>query len=102
MYYQSKAVLFLLGAVAMQQVLAVDQTVNATLDASLSTAANQLDRMNILSNQSDWIFDFIQQPLYSTSPGSVVNANFATFPATGASGQGMTMALITLAVRSNS
>lgn len=98
MHYQNNLVLLLLSGLVAQQVQAVDRTVNATLDASSITAATQFDRMNILSEQADWTFDFTKQPLYATNPGSVVNANFATFPATGASSQGMTMALITLAV----
>lgn len=47
-YHQREAVLLLLNAVATQQVLAIDQTVDATLDASLVTAVNQLDRTKIL------------------------------------------------------
>lgn len=37
----------------------------------------------------DWFFDFTKQDKYTFSPGGVVNANAATFPAT--VGQGMTV-----------
>jgi hypothetical protein len=73
---------------------AVDKTVNPALDASLKTAATQLDRLALLPSNSDWVFDFTAQPSYTYSPGSVVNANAATFPAT--VGNGMTMALLNL------
>jgi hypothetical protein len=75
-------------------VLAVDKTVNPPLDASLKTAATQLDRLALLPKDSDWLFDFRAQPSYTYSPGSVVNANAATFPAV--VGNGMTMAMLNL------
>jgi len=74
--------------------VAVDKTINPSLDASLKTAATQLDRLNLLPGDSDWLFDFTQQPSYTFAPGAVVNANAATFPAT--VGNGMTMAMINL------
>jgi hypothetical protein len=75
-------------------VTAVDKTVNPPLDASLKIAATQLDRLALLSSNSDWLFDFRAQPSYTYYPGSVVNANAATFPA--AVGNGMTMAMLNL------
>jgi quercetin dioxygenase-like cupin family protein len=75
-------------------VYATDKTVNPALDSSLKTAATQLDRLALLSSDSDWIFDFTAQPSYTYHPGSVVNANAATFPA--AVGNGMTMAMLSL------
>ena len=67
---------------------------NPALVGQLKTAATQLDRLNLLPEDSDWLFDFTAQPKYTFSPGSVVNANAATFPAT--VGNGMTMAMISL------
>jgi len=73
---------------------AVDVTVNPALVASLKTAATQLDRLKLLPNPSDWLFDFKAQPGYTYSPGSVVNANVATFPALAT--YGMTLAMLNL------
>lgn len=81
-------------AAVSSTVHAVDKTVNPALDAALKTAATQLDRLALLPSDSDWIFDFRAQPSYTYSPGSVVNANAATFPAT--VGNGMTMAMLNL------
>jgi hypothetical protein len=78
----------------ISSVLATDITGNPSLDASLFTAATQLDRLNQLSSDSDWLFDFTAQPSYSYSPGSVVNADAATFPAS--VGNGMTLAMLNL------
>jgi hypothetical protein len=73
---------------------AIDVTENPSLDASLFTAPTQLDRLKQLPSDSDWIFDFTAQPSYTYSPGSVVNANTATFPAI--VGNGMTLAMLNL------
>jgi Cupin len=81
-------------AALFNTIYAVDVTVNPALDASLKTAATQLDRLALLPSNSDWLFDFTAQPSYTYSPGSVVNADAATFPAT--VGNGMTMALLSL------
>jgi hypothetical protein len=89
-----KATTLLKFAALYSTIHAVDKTVNPALDASLKTAATQLDRLALLSSDSDWLFDFTAQPSYTYSPGSVVNANAATFPA--AVGNGMTMALLNL------
>jgi len=61
--------------------LAVDSTRNPSLNAELETATQQIDRLALLPSDSDWLFDFTAQPSYTFSPGSVVNANAATFPA---------------------
>jgi hypothetical protein len=61
--------------------LAVDVTVNPSLNAQLETATQQLDRLALLSQDSQWTFDFNAQKSSTFSPGSVVNANAATFPA---------------------
>jgi mannose-6-phosphate isomerase-like protein (cupin superfamily) len=89
-----KAATLLKLAALSSTVYATDKTVNPALDSSLKTAATQLDRLALLSSDSDWIFDFTAQPSYTYSPGSVVNANAATFPA--AVGNGMTMAMLSL------
>jgi len=73
---------------------ATDPTLNSTLDAALLTAATQLDRLALLPTNSAWLFDFTAQPGYTFSPGSVINANAATFPAT--IDNGMTMAMLYL------
>ncbi|KAH7323450.1 RmlC-like cupin domain-containing protein [Rhexocercosporidium sp. MPI-PUGE-AT-0058] len=73
---------------------AVDTTVNPQLVASLKGSATQLDRLKLLSSDSDWLFDFKAQESYTYTPGSVVNANVATFPAL--TTMGMTMAMLNL------
>ncbi|KAK0122531.1 hypothetical protein ONS96_009573 [Cadophora gregata f. sp. sojae] len=73
---------------------AVDTTVNPQLVASLKGSATQLDRLKLLSSDSDWLFDFKAQKGYTYSPGSVVNANAATFPAL--TTMGMTLAMLNL------
>ena len=77
------------------QVFAIDVTRNPSLDSALTTQATQLDRLNLLGSNSDWLFDFSAQSTYSWAPGSVVNANAATFPA--AVENELTMAMINLA-----
>lgn len=78
----------------LQGALAVDKTVNPELSASLKLATTNLDRMDLLPNDKDWVFDFEEQKHYSFKPGSVVNANAATFPAL--TGLGMTLATLNL------
>lgn len=89
-----KATSILKLAALCSTVHAVDKTKNPTLVASLKTDATQLDRQAHLAQDSDWLFDFTVQPSYTYTPGSVVNANAATFPAT--VGNGMTMAMLNL------
>jgi mannose-6-phosphate isomerase-like protein (cupin superfamily) len=73
---------------------AVDKTINSDIVAKLKIAATALDRSALLLENSDWIFDFRAQPSYTYSPGSVVNANAATFPAV--IGNGMTISMLNL------
>ncbi|KAH9211731.1 spherulin-1A [Leptodontidium sp. 2 PMI_412] len=73
---------------------AVDTTVDPQLVTSLKGAATQLDRLKLLTSDSDWLFDFKAQKGYTYTPGSVVNANAATFPAL--TTMGMTMAMLNL------
>lgn len=69
--------------------LAVDKDKDPELVSKLRMANTNLDRMNLLPDDSDWFFDFTKQEKYTFSPGGVINANAATFPAT--VGQGMTL-----------
>lgn len=59
---------------------AVDTTVDPQLVTSLKGAATQLDRLKLLSSDSDWLFDFKAQKGYTYTPGSVVNANAVSDP----------------------
>jgi oxalate decarboxylase/phosphoglucose isomerase-like protein (cupin superfamily) len=83
----------LLALVAATVVQAVDKTVNADLDQKLKLATTNVDRQALLK-PSDWTFDFTKQAFYTWSPGGVVNANAATFPA--AAGLDMTVASLLL------
>jgi hypothetical protein len=76
-------------AVVVSVVFAVDTDKNPDLVAKLRVANTNLDRMKLLPDDSDWFFDFTKQDKYTFSPGGVINANAATFPAT--VGQGMTL-----------
>ena len=92
--WKTFAMVFLgLGFIAFATVasvaLAVDNDKDPNLVAQLRMANTNLDRMKLLPDDSDWFFDFTKQDKYTFSPGGVVNANAATFPAT--VGQGMTM-----------
>lgn len=69
-------------------------TVNPELVAKLRMAATARDRANLLPSHEDWVFDFRKQKDYTYSPGSVVNANVASFPA--AVGNGLTIAMLSL------
>lgn len=80
---------FVTFAVVASVALAVDNDKDADLVSKLRLANTNLDRMKLLPDDSDWFFDFTKQDKYTFSPGGVVNANAATFPAT--VGQGMTM-----------
>ena len=45
--------------------VAVDVTRDPSLDANLVTAATQLDRLALLPDDKDWLFDFtVQAPNY--------------------------------------
>ena len=85
---------FLVCAVIASVAIAIDADVNPSLVAKLRMANTALDRLNLLPDDSDWLFDFTKQEKYTFSPGGVVNANAATFPAT--VGNGLTMAMLNL------
>ncbi|KPI44539.1 Spherulin-1A [Cyphellophora attinorum] len=84
--------LVVLATVAL--VKAVDKDVDQDLVAKLRMANTNLDRMALLPNDDDWVYDFTKSDKYTYAPGGVINANAATFPAT--VGQGMTMAMLNL------
>lgn len=74
---------------------ATDPTVNSPLNQRLKLSATNLDRANILSDPSAWIYDFnVATPIDAFKPGSVKNANAATFPAL--TGLGLTLAQLNL------
>ncbi|CAJ2504623.1 Uu.00g120170.m01.CDS01 [Anthostomella pinea] len=75
-------------------VTAQNVTDKHTLAISLNIATTELDRLDILYSDTDWMFDFFAQPTYTYSPGAVINANAATFPTT--VGNGLTLAWVTL------
>ncbi|KAF1983496.1 RmlC-like cupin [Aulographum hederae CBS 113979] len=83
----------LLGAVA-SLLPHVYADANSEKVAKLKTASTQLERLDILSDDADWKFDFFKDPGFTMSPGSVVNANAKSFPAV--TGNGMTMATLLL------
>lgn len=74
--------------------LAVDNDTDPSLNAALKSAATQLDYLNLLGSDSDWVYDFNKNPKYTFTPGGVANANAATFPA--ATGYDMTLAMLNL------
>ncbi|KAF7913825.1 uncharacterized protein EAF01_000231 [Botrytis porri] len=83
-----------LGILAIS-IQCIDVTINSILDGEIKVASTQLDKMSfLLNNNLTWFFDFTTQPHYTYTPGAVVNADAATFPAS--TSYGMTMALINL------
>jgi len=85
---------FVAFVIVASVVLAVDTDKDPGLVSKLRLANTNLDRMKLLPDDSDWFFDFTKQEKYTFSPGGVINANAATFPAT--VGQGMTLAMLNL------
>ncbi|KAH9883460.1 spherulin-1A [Xylariomycetidae sp. FL2044] len=75
-------------------VAATNWSVDTPLDIALKTAAVELDRIDLLTPDSTWVFDFFAQDSYTYTPGAVINANAASFPAT--VGNGMAMAWVNL------
>lgn len=70
-----------------KHVAAIDATRDPALNAELSSAATQLDRLALIPNDDDWKFDFTAQaPFYNWAPGGVTNMNSATFPAAAQNG----------------
>ncbi|KIW11585.1 hypothetical protein PV08_10886 [Exophiala spinifera] len=60
-------------------VVAVDTTSDPDLVAKLKSAATMLDRLDMLSDEQ-LVYNFSSNPKYSWHPGSVSNANAATWP----------------------
>lgn len=81
MFLQNLLTVGLFAASFVPPTLAVDKTSNPELVAKLKTAATQLDRLALLPDDSDWVYDFTKHPYYTFAPGGVINANAATFPA---------------------
>jgi hypothetical protein len=75
-------------------VSAIDNTSNPELSTRLKLSTTNLDRNAELPENSAWTFQFSDQKTYTFAPGSVVNANAATFPAL--RGVGMTLAMLNL------
>jgi quercetin dioxygenase-like cupin family protein len=74
---------------------AVDQDADPTLVANEKNANTWLDIANTdLPTDSDWFYDHNKNDKYTFDPGSVTNANCATFPAI--CGHGLTVALLNL------
>lgn len=69
----------LLIGITPNVVLAVDKTSDPELVAKLKSAATMLDRLNMLSDEQ-LVYNFTSNPKYSWHPGSVCNANAATWP----------------------
>lgn len=75
--------------------LAIDKTANPELNSRLKNAATTYDRHHVLDSDSAWTYDFTgASPLDAFKPGSVKNANAATFPAL--AGVDMTLAQLNL------
>ncbi|KAK2054197.1 spherulin-1A [Colletotrichum caudatum] len=84
--------LLCLHAVGTNAIL--DGTLHPELVRTLRTSPTELDKLETLPDDEDWTFNYFAHPYYTHTPGGVVNANAATFPA--AVGNGMTMAWISL------
>lgn len=84
------SILTLIDATAPQS-----RTVNPDLNARLKTVATNFDRLDILSEDSDWWYDFDLHPNYNSAVGAVITADAATFPAL--TGLGISIALLKLA-----
>lgn len=78
--------------------LAVDNDTNPSLNDQLLLAPTMLDRWNIITSApgNQWKYDFATNPQYQyrNNPGSVCNANPATWPAL--TGMGVTVAQLNL------
>ena len=74
---------------------AIDKTADPDLNTRLKLASTTYDRHHILDSDSAWTYSFSRaDPIDAFTPGSVKNANAATFPAL--TGLDMTMAQLNL------
>lgn len=80
---------FVVATIVASVASAADTGINTNLVQQLKVATTNMDRMNLLPKSSDWFFDFTKSNKYTFSPGGVVYADAATFPAT--TGNGMSM-----------
>ncbi|UJO22033.1 Spherulin-1A [Fulvia fulva] len=95
MFRKSPLAIGAILALLSRRAVTIDFTRFPGLMAKLDTAATQLDRLGLLPNDDDWVFDFSQQqPFFTTRPGGVANMNAATFPP--ARKNGLTLAIVQL------
>jgi len=80
---------FVVAAIIATLASAAGTATNTDLVQKLKMASTNMDRLNLLAKDSDWFFDFTKSDDYTFSPGGVVYADAATFPAT--IGTGMSM-----------
>jgi oxalate decarboxylase/phosphoglucose isomerase-like protein (cupin superfamily) len=71
------------------------RTVNPDLNARLKSAATNYDRNALLTQDSDWYYDFDLHPNYNSPTGAVIIADAASFPAL--TNQGISISLLKLA-----
>lgn len=60
---------FVVCAVIASVAIAIDVDADPNLVAKLRMANTNLDRMNLLPKDSDWLFDFTKQEKYTFAPG---------------------------------
>lgn len=73
-------------------------TADPAIIPALITAASQVDRINILQNDSDFVFDFLNPPPFVTpvtgAGGHTIAATRKTFPALVSNGMAMTIGFL--------
>lgn len=71
------------------------RTSNPELNARLKAAATNFDRQALLTEDSDWWYNFDHHPNYHSAVGAVITADAASFPAL--TDLGISIALLKLA-----
>ncbi|KAF4815793.1 Spherulin-1A [Colletotrichum tropicale] len=89
-----KTVFFIILGLLVASAIATDEVLYPDVVKSLKSSPTELDKLKILPDDKDWTFNYFSHAFHTNSPGGVVNANAASFPAT--VGNGMTMAWISL------